>query len=200
VLIGLIRHGQTEWNALGRIQGQTDIPLSEEGRRQAEALAERLLGEEQKWDAVISSNLQRAHETARIIASKLGLPLLAPDERLSERYFGEVEGTTAEERLQRWGENWRQADAGQESDAAVRARGMSFIEEWRRKQPDTRLLVVSHGSFLAQLLQEMCGQLDDGHLVNMSFSILQHDASDSASGGAWKPLLHNCSLHLQHMK
>jgi len=198
VLIGLIRHGQTAWNALGRIQGQTDIPLSEEGRRQAEALADRLLREEQKWDAVISSNLQRAHETARIIAVKLGLPLLAPDERLSERYFGEIEGTTTEERLRRWGEHWRQADAGQESDAAVRARGMSFVEEWRRREPEMKLLVVSHGSFLAQLLQEMCGQLDDGHLVNMSFSILQEEST--GAGGTWKPLLHNCSLHLQQMR
>jgi 2,3-bisphosphoglycerate-dependent phosphoglycerate mutase len=195
VLIGLIRHGQTEWNALGRIQGQTDIPLSEEGRRQAEALANRLVHEEQKWDAVISSSLQRAHETARIIANALALPLLAPDERLNERYFGEVEGTTVEERLGRWGENWRQADAGQESDAAVRARGMSFIQEWRTGRPETRLLVVSHGSFLAQLLQEMCGQLDDGHLVNMSFSILAYE--ERTGGGIWKPLLHNCSLHLQ---
>lgn len=198
VLIGLIRHGQTEWNALGKIQGQTDIPLSEEGKRQAEALANRLVHENQKWDAVISSSLQRAHETGRIIAAKLELPLLAPDDRLNERYFGQVEGTTLEERLGRWGENWRQADAGQESDAAVRKRGMAFIEEWRTARPDTRLLVVSHGSFLAQLLQEMCGQLDDGHLGNMSFSILAHE--ERTNGGAWKPLLHNCSLHLQQTR
>ena len=139
--------------------------------------------------------MQRAHETAAIIAGRLGLPLLDPDERLNERYYGEVEGTTARERLERWGENWRQADAGQESDDAVRARGMAFVDEWRSKRPDRRLLVVSHGSFLAQLLQEMCGQLDDGHIVNMSFSILQYETN--GAGGAWKPLLHNCSLHLQ---
>ncbi len=93
MLIGLVRHGKTDWNAEGKIQGQTDIPLNEEGKAQAIALANRLSGEERIWDAVVSSDLKRAFATAQIIAEKLGIPLLESDSRLRERYFGEVEGT-----------------------------------------------------------------------------------------------------------
>ncbi len=126
--IGWIRHGRTEWNALGKIQGQTDIPLNEEGIRQARALAERLAADGMHWDGVVSSHLSRARETARIIAEKLEIPLLEPDERLQERYFGEIEGTTEQERISRWGEQWRQTYEGQESDELVRARGFGFFE------------------------------------------------------------------------
>ncbi|HUC90733.1 MAG TPA: histidine phosphatase family protein [Paenibacillus sp.] len=195
MIIGLIRHGKTEWNALGRIQGQTDIPLNEEGKRQAEALALRLSGEERRWDAIVSSDLRRAADTASIIAARLGIPHLPSDTRLRERFFGEVEGTTEEERLHRWGPDWRMADAGQESDESVQARGLAFVEEWRAKGAGTRLLVVSHGSFLAQLLRVMCDCLDDGHLVNMSFSVLQYEAEAKR----WNPVLHNCTNHLKQL-
>jgi len=194
VKIGWIRHGKTEWNALGRIQGQTDIPLNDEGRAQARALAERLHRDGDVWDAVVSSDLSRARETAAVIAERLGLPLLDGDPRIRERSFGEIEGTTEPERLARWGPDWRSAAAGQESDEAVRSRGMSFVNEWLRKRPDVRLLAVTHGSTLAQLLSEMCERADDGYLGNMSLSILEFRED------RWHSVLHNCTLHLQSVR
>ncbi|RAP76371.1 histidine phosphatase family protein [Paenibacillus montanisoli] len=192
--IGLIRHGKTEWNGLGKIQGQTDIPLNSEGIRQAHALAHRLLHEPMKWDAVVSSNLSRAVETARIIADTLGIPLLPGDERLRERFYGEIEGTTEAERLARWGPHWKKCDCGQESDASVRERSLSFVEEAAAAIPARNLLVVTHGSLLAQLLQAMCANLADKPIHNLSFSILERE------GRGWTPLLHNCTLHLEQLQ
>jgi len=189
--IGLIRHGKTDWNALGKIQGQTNIPLNQEGIGQAMALAERLLQEPRQWDAVISSDLKRAHETGRIIADRLGIPQLPGDERLRERYFGEVEGTTEEERLVRWGKDWRLSDCGQESDEAVRKRALGFINDAFKRMPDQNLLVVTHGSLLAQLLRVMCEKLEDKPIGNMAYSIMER------AGDGWEPLLHNCTLHLE---
>ena len=189
--IGLIRHGKTDWNALGKIQGQTDTPLNAEGVAQAQALAERLSRDACKWDAVISSDLMRAYETARIIADKLSIPLWPADSRLRERYFGAIEGTTEHERIARWGADWRQSENGQEPDDIVRGRAVAFIEEMSRLHTTANLLVVTHGSLLAQLLKAMCADLEDKPIVNMSFSILERE------GNGWVPLLHNCTIHLQ---
>ncbi|MFS0722633.1 histidine phosphatase family protein [Paenibacillus sp. 1P07SE] len=189
--MGWVRHGRTAWNAAGKIQGQTDIPLNEEGTAQAFRLAERLATDELRWEAVISSDLQRARETARIIAQRLGIPLLPADPRLRERSFGEIEGTTEEERLQRWGPDWRKTYGGQESDDEVTRRGMAFIDDMRKAEPQHRLLVVTHGSFLSRMLHSLCDNLDDSYIGNMSYSILElRDES-------WVSILHNCSMHLQ---
>ncbi len=82
-----IRHGETEWNASGRIQGVSDVPLSDAGRAQARALRERL--REVRFDGAYASDLQRAHETAT-----LALPEVAPvpDRRLRELAYGLLEG------------------------------------------------------------------------------------------------------------
>lgn len=190
LLIGLVRHGKTDWNAEGRIQGQTDIPLNEEGIAQAIALAERLSGEQRIWDAVVSSDLKRAYATAQIIAEKLNIPLLAGDGRLRERYFGEVEGTKEQERHARWGKDWRNVAKGVETNADVRARGLSALKEWQDDQPDRNLLIVSHGSFLVQILSELCSELEDQHLTNLSYSILEHREDN------WHLKLYNCTIHL----
>ncbi|SFS81102.1 Broad specificity phosphatase PhoE [Paenibacillus sp. BC26] len=192
--IGLIRHGKTDWNGLGKIQGQTDIPLNSEGIRQAQALAYRLLHEPMKWDAVVSSNLSRAVETARIVADTLGIPLLPGDARLRERFYGEIEGTTEPERQAKWGPNWKRCDCGQENDASVRERSLAFVEEAAAAVPARNLLVVTHGSLLAQLLQAMCADLTDKPIHNLSFSIMERE------GAAWTPLLHNCTLHLEQLQ
>lgn len=191
MIIGFIRHGKTDWNALGKIQGQTDIPLNEEGIRQARLLADRLAQDVHRWDAVISSDLARAYRTASIIADKLNIPLLEPDERLRERFYGEVEGTTEKERLERWGDDWRAMDTGKEPDESVRARGRAFLDEQYERNPDRHLLVVSHGSFLAQLFEELCGDMGTQFIGNMSYSILE------LQDGRWYPLLYNCMRHLE---
>ncbi|WP_139999548.1 histidine phosphatase family protein [Paenibacillus paridis] len=190
MLIGLVRHGKTDWNAEGKIQGQTDIPLNEEGIKQAIALAERLSGEARIWDAVVSSDLKRAYRTAAIIAEKLNLPLLDADPRLRERYFGEVEGTKEQERHERWGKEWRDVAKGVEPNEAVRARALNALKQWQQESPERNLLVVSHGSFLAQMLAELCTELDDQHLHNLSYSILE------LQGEKWHPQLYNCIVHL----
>lgn len=187
--IGWIRHGITEWNQLGKIQGINDIPLSSEGIEQAHLLAERLAHEAGGWNGIYCSDLQRATHTAEIIAKRLGIPLFK-DSRLRERSFGQAEGTTEQERLDKWGQAWRQLVPDQENDDAIRARGHEFIDEFIEKHPNEAWLVVTHGSFLARMLQSLCSQLDDSHLLNVSLTVLEKQQE------GWQSMLHNCTLHL----
>ncbi|MCD9021181.1 histidine phosphatase family protein [Cohnella silvisoli] len=187
--IGWVRHGITEWNQLGKIQGVTDIPLSLGGIKQAHLLAERLAREGETWHGVYSSDLQRALQTGKILAERLGIPLIK-DTRLRERSFGEAEGTTEPERLSRWGAGWRRLVPDQESDEIIKARGHEFVNELSEKHSGESWLVVTHGSFLARMLQSLCADLDDSHLLNMSLTILEERQE------GWKPLLHNCTNHL----
>ena len=92
-MLYLVRHGQTAYNAEGRLQGQTDIPLSAEGRRQAEALAERIKNEGPRIGKIYCSRLSRAGETARIIGRRLGLTPVSV-EGIEEIDFGKFEGHT----------------------------------------------------------------------------------------------------------
>lgn len=90
-MLYLVRHGQTPYNAERRLQGQLDIPLSEVGRAQAEALAERLLAEERHFDRLYCSTLSRAKETAAIVGRRLGLEPI-PIKGVEEIYFGCFQG------------------------------------------------------------------------------------------------------------
>lgn len=190
MLIGFIRHGLTDWNAIGKIQGQTDIPLNEEGRLQARLLGERLLQEPYKWDFIVSSSLSRAEETGSIIASMLNIPMLEPDIRLRERAYGQVEGLTATEREMRFGKEWKLQDLGQETDLDLQARGMEFLEEMWNKYPESNMLVVSHGGFLAQLYGTLYKDRIVERIGNLSITILKKKDVD------WVPLLFNCTRHL----
>lgn len=188
--MGWIRHGLTDWNRLGKIQGVTDIPLNEVGLEQANLLAERLAESGERWDGVVSSDLARAAKTAELAAVRLGIPLVF-DARLRERSFGEAEGTTERERLERWGPDWRERAAGVESDESIRGRGMAFVEQFAAAHPGERWLVVTHGSFLARMLMALCADLEDVHLLNASLTTLEY------RNRLWSPLLHNCTRHLE---
>jgi len=191
MLVGLIRHGLTDWNALGKIQGQSDIPLNEEGRKQAALLAERLKHEPYSWDFVITSGLLRAQETGEIIAASLGIPVYDPDSRLMERAFGQVEGLTAAERETLWGMDWNLKDLGQEKDHEVQARALAFLTELGERYPDKNVLVVSHGGLLAQLYRVLYQDKFTERIGNLSLTILEKDEQ------AWEPRLYNCLKHLQ---
>ncbi len=94
----LVRHGESEWNTLGRWQGQADPPLSDHGRRQA-AIAARSIG---AVDAVVSSTLERARDTASIISAEIGVGPVLLDERLIERDAGEWSGLTRAQIKEAW--------------------------------------------------------------------------------------------------
>jgi len=192
MLVGLIRHGLTDWNKIGRIQGQSDIPLNEEGRSQARKLAERLLtDQEYKWDFIITSGLSRAQETGEIIAKTLNIPLYDPDSRLVEKAFGQVEGLTAEQRETLWGVDWKQLDLGQESDEAIQKRALSFLKEMGEKYSDNNVLVVSHGGLLAQLFTVLYQNKCTERIGNLSLTILEKNDHN------WDMRLYNCTRHLE---
>lgn len=190
VRIGLIRHGLTDWNAAGRIQGQTDIPLNGEGREQAGRLGRRLLTEEYQWDYIITSGLSRAQETGEIISNLLNVPLLEPDARLKERAFGQIEGLTSDERVARWGKSWETLDLGQEQIADIQIRALAFLEDLWSTYPDQNVLIVTHGAFLANLLTALFEDRYTERIGNLSLTILEKERDD------WSPLLYNCTRHL----
>jgi len=184
---GFIRHGNTDWNIAKRVQGQTDVPLNETGRRQAEALADRLASE--PWDALISSDLARARETADIINRPFGHPIRM-DTRLREQGYGRLEGMLEEECVQGWGTDWWRTGPQVESRAEVLSRGLESITELAAEHPDSRLLVVSHGDTLCCLINHILGRQAFTELHNTSFSLITY------SNGRWQAELLNCNRHL----
>ena len=163
--IYLARHGETAWNREGRWQGQNDIPLHDEGRQQARALAERLRG--CGVTRVYTSDLLRARETADIVAAALGLAPVTPDPDLRERCFGVFEGLTREECEATLGETWTRFVAdrrcmppGAEAEAAVlirMRRALDRVVEGLASLSGAAL-IVSHGSALRSLLAAVTRQ------------------------------------------
>jgi broad specificity phosphatase PhoE len=137
----LVRHGETDWNADGRLQGQTDRPLNEFGRRQAHRLAADL--EDEGLGAIYSSDLARARETAEIVGGRLGLPV-ALDSDLREKDWGTWEGLTAVERD-------RVEFVGESTQAHQERilRALTRITE--HHSGDVRVLVVTHGGSMRRV-------------------------------------------------
>ncbi|WP_409302368.1 histidine phosphatase family protein [Peribacillus sp. SCS-155] len=187
-LLGIIRHGSTAWNKEGRAQGSSDIPLDREGLFQAEKLADRLSKE--NWDFIYSSDLLRAQKTAEIIGEKLDIPVVV-DQRIREAGGGQIEGTTVEERIQKWGDNWRDLDLGMETNQSVVSRGLSFINELIQRHPDSNVLIISHGSFIRQLLEQLVPKLTKTErLMNTSLTKIR------LTNDVWENELYNCTKHL----
>lgn len=189
--VGLIRHGTTEWNLLGRMQGQTDTPLSEAGRKQAELLAQRLKGE--NWDGIVTSDLLRAKHTAQIIAKATGIPVLSHDPRIRERNFGMLEGTTEDERVERWGERWREMNFDMESVEALLDRAYAALEDIAARYPGQSILLVSHGGVIVPLLRKLLNEPLKEYLKNTSLTVLKK------SDREWTCHLLNCTKHLDAM-
>lgn len=150
----LVRHGQTDWNIEGRWQGHADIPLNAVGRQQAAHIAGALAGA--GLDAIYSSDLQRAAETAWLLSATTGLPVRY-DPRLREINQGEWQGLLASEVEARYSELLQRsrqdplavAPPGGETVLAVRDRLVSAIEDICGRHPHERVAVVSHGFALA---------------------------------------------------
>ncbi len=153
----LIRHGETDWNLEGRYQGQSDISLNDNGRVQAHRLAEKLAGE--SFDAIYTSDLLRARDTALIIAKELALPVFI-DARLREIHQGEWEGQNVDTIKSRYADIWekRKQDPanvrppGGETVSEVAKRVQSALNDIASGSPSDPVLVVSHGIALATAL------------------------------------------------
>lgn len=154
MILYVVRHGETQWNKVKRMQGQTDIPLAEEGIRLARISGERM--RELPIDLVISSPLQRAVETAKLMTQGRDIPFLT-DERIQEISFGDYEGELVLE-SKNIPENFRQifyehpldlpAPPNGESFADVIARTGEFFREITAnpEYADKHILISSHGA------------------------------------------------------
>jgi 2,3-bisphosphoglycerate-dependent phosphoglycerate mutase len=151
-----VRHGQTDWNAQTRIQGQIDIDLNAHGRQQAQRLARAL--SQERLDAVYASDLRRAADTARPFADQAGLPVLT-DVALRERGFGTFEGLTWAEVEQQHPDasrRWRERDAGfgppgGETLADFYGRAVSALAAIATRHRGQHIAIVTHGGVLDAL-------------------------------------------------
>ena len=160
-----IRHGETAWNVDTRIQGHLDIPLNERGRWQAERLGQSLAARD-PIDAIYSSDLSRAQDTARAIARHTGAPLTLHS-GLRERGFGSFEGQTYDDIARQWpeeSERWRQRHPdwtppdGGESLLQVRERILRTLHDIVALHPGQQIVLVAHGGVMDQLYRLATGQ------------------------------------------
>lgn len=152
-----IRHGQTEWNVLGRYQGQTDVALSPLGVEQAQKLAANFPVD--KIEAVYASDLKRAMTTAKCVADRFRLSV-TPCKSLRELNFGDWEGLTYDEIVAKWPEAlsnfFQHPDILKiphgESFPELRARALACVEKIVAKHPEETVAVVAHGAILRTIL------------------------------------------------
>ena len=142
----MLRHGQSEWNAAGKWQGQADIELTDLGYEQARRAVDKL----GMFDAIASSDLRRARMTATIIAEGLGAGLLPPDERLRETHVGEWQGLTHHEIDRDWPGylETHQRPPGFESDESIIERVTAALLELAEQFPGGEVLCVAHAGVI----------------------------------------------------
>lgn len=173
---GLLRHGQTEWNTLKKIQGSADSPLTEDGKMQTAEWGHTL--QHFRWDRIICSDLGRVKETVAILNQTLQLPVTY-DQRLREQCWGNWEGMTIpdiyehynEELTHQIGLGWEFTAPEGESRSAVRDRLFTALSEAAIKWPGQKILVVCHQGVIKSALY---------HLTNREFMpgedpLLQHN-------------------------
>ena len=176
-----IRHGETDWNVATRIQGSTDIPLNETGRQQATQAAMGL--KDEAIDAIYSSHLSRAHDTAKAIATHHGL-IVHTEPDLQERQFGHFEGLSWQEIEQQHANDaraWRSRDphftpTGGESLLTLRHRIMGVVNVIAAQHIGQQIVIATHGGVLDVLYRLATGQTIEAprtwHLGNAAINRL----------------------------
>ncbi|MFC0273834.1 histidine phosphatase family protein [Metabacillus herbersteinensis] len=189
----IVRHGETDWNQQGKIQGHLDIPLNANGKHQAGLVAERLRGIE--IDSIYSSDLSRAKETALIIAGVLNISNLESCRHLRERSFGAFEGSDITSLLKtnpNYESNWH--DEGEiESLHSVQKRAISRVTELMIEARGKNILVVSHGVLIGTFLHYLANEEEGTNLTivnNTSISSFEYDHP------SWKVNALNDDKHL----
>jgi probable phosphoglycerate mutase len=184
----LVRHGETAWNAEGRIQGHLDIPLNETGLAQAAAVGRRLVNE--GFDAIYSSDLVRAYRTASPVVANPDRDIIR-DPRLRERHLGVLQGLTGEEALAKQPAAWKAFKSrdpaalleGGESLGTFSRRITDFVRDVLQSHAGGRVLVVTHGGCLDAAYRHALGlplsTPRDFPIYNASVNALTHN------GGKW---------------
>jgi probable phosphoglycerate mutase len=192
----LLRHGQTEWNAGSRMQGQLDTDLTDLGREQANAAAE-VLAKRQPL-VIVSSDLRRALDTATALGERSGVEV-SVDERLRETHLGDWQGLThldvdavAPGARLAWRDDARWAPHGGESRVDVAQRSVPLVTEilaaqpvWGADEPDRPVVLVAHGGLIAALTAALLDLPVDnwpvlGGMGNASWAQLSgHDVGDT---------------------
>lgn len=200
----LIRHGETDWNMNGRWQGHADIPLNSRGLEQARLLAQRLLDEQVHFDAIYSSDLSRAYQTAWEIgaALRIAVQLLPP---LREIDLGEWSGLTRDEICRRFPIEYRLLEQGQdiprgnaETRAAMAHRVIESVSAMVWQHPGERLALVTHGGPVRALLGH-AGSAAPGVVVPRTRSIGNTSVSvvSCRPVGGWTIISANDVAHLR---
>lgn len=186
--ICLVRHGETDWNAAGRIQGREDTPLNSAGREQARCAGRYL--QSWQWDILVASPLSRASDTARIIGEAVGLPLETRFDGLMERDYAVASGMTPAEIAQVYPDG---AIPGLETRPTVQARMMAVLNQLTVDYSAKRIIAVSHGGAINTVLAHLSnGEIGTGktQLGNACITLLQH------THGAWEIEYYNYLGHL----
>ena len=197
----LVRHGETDWNSAGRIQGHSDTPLNAVGRAQAQRVAARLVREPVR--AIYSSDLARAFETAAIIDQSLQVGVVTSP-ALRERRYGTWEGLTSLEIQTRYPEQfaaWRArsldfAPPEGETRYQLLTRALTELQTIVSRHPGELVVVVTHGGLcyvlLAHILGDMNGDQREFSFGNASLHIIE------VSGDRWSVISLNETTHLQN--
>lgn len=164
-IVVLVRHGQSAWNLENRFTGWIDVPLSENGIKEAEDAAQKLAN--MKFDMAFTSALQRAQHTLKIILEKtnqINIPIIS-DKALNERMYGDLQGMNKDEARQKFGEEqvhlWRRSydipPPNGESLKDTAARVIPFFEKniLPYIQQNKNIIIVAHGNSLRALIMHL---------------------------------------------
>lgn len=151
----LVRHGQTDWNKGGLMQGISNIPLNDTGREQARNTAQKLVEAGLEFDVLLASPLSRAYETAQLLGERLNLPVAGTYPDLVERHYGMGEGVNfpLSQRC-----NPERYWPGAESERDLYIRAARVLRQMVREHPGQRIIAVSHGSLIRRALSAASGK------------------------------------------
>ncbi len=186
-VLGLFRHGQTDWNIDLRLQGTADIPMNQFGIEQVQKAASEIARKE--WDLINSSPLGRAKQSAGIIAAQLGVAEVTETPLLLERAFGIGEGMLYDE----WSAKFAHLDEipGAESAQQVTLRAEQLLEHVQSEFAGKRILAVSHGALIRFVLQVVtAGEIPPKgeRLENASLNVIRKLQSWQLDQWAPRPL------------
>lgn len=183
----IVRHGETEWNVKGLVQGHSDVPLNKTGKKQSEQLAKIL--RRVKFACAFSSDLLRSKQTAKIILLKRKIAVQTT-KVLRERYFGRFEGKKWSEdkeyqnlindflKLSQKERYKRKTYEDTESDEELINRFIPFLREVAVAYPEKNVLVVTHGGVMGAFLNHLGVRIEPGSISNAAYFNVLCDGVD----------------------